>query len=236
MCEQGVCTKVEKYDLSKWKHASVKRQRIQIITLDFIRKYLTWKFPLKYYSRVDQCITLNFGSKKITGLAMISMTLENNFNWAADESDNFYINKVHSNCFLIFIGGKYVQVLDQVMEKVDTISRKIRLPPLGLFITEEKDDHKSLFPNVVVAKYPLVHMQSSFSVYQLLLILAKKIFSRLLTSSKFMLAQSRFKGLDSTFSVQATIAPILRSWLCSTMEQLVKIVKMSPLCHPIKHK
>ena len=157
MCEQRVCITAEKYDLSKWNHASVNKPRIPIITLDFIRKYLAWKFPLKYYSRVDQCITLNFGSQKINGFAMISMTLENNFSWAADKRDNFYINKFHSNCFLIFIGGKYVQVLDQVVKKVETISRKIGLPPLGLFITEEKDDHKSLFPSIV-AKYPLVHM------------------------------------------------------------------------------
>ena len=190
---------------------------------------------MKYYKKIENCFALSLGSlQKIIGLAMYSVELDGNFN--SERMANFYENEAADNCFLIFIGGKYAQVLDQVMEKVDTISRKIRLPPLGLFITEEKDDHKSLFPNVVVAKYPLVHMQSSFSVYQLLLILAKKIFSRLSTSSKFMLAQSRFKGLDSTFSVQATIAPILRSWLCSTMEQLVKIVKMSPLCHPIKHK
>ena len=83
------------------------------------------------------------------------MTLENNFNWAADESDNFYINKVHSNCFLIFIGGKYVQVLDQVMEKVDTISKELLLLPHGVFITEDEEDHTSHLPHIE-KKYPLV--------------------------------------------------------------------------------
>ena len=162
MCEQGVCVRADKYDLSKWNHALVNKPRIPIITLDFIRNYLAWKFPLKYDSRVDQCITLNFGSHMIKGLSMISMTLNSNFSWT-EEKDNIYENIVHSNCFLIFIGGKYVQVLEEVVDLVENISRKMVLLPSGLFITEEKEDHKSIFSSIVT-KYPLVHSYLCFSL------------------------------------------------------------------------
>ena len=127
---------------------------ITLITLDFIAKYLAWKFPLKYYGRVEHCITLNFGSQNIESLAVISMTLESNFNWT-DQRDNFYNNKVHSSCFLIFVGGKYVQVLDQVMEKVDTISKELLLLPHGVFITEDEENHRSHLSHIE-KKYPLV--------------------------------------------------------------------------------
>ena len=46
--------------------------------------------------------------------------------------DNF-----NDNCFLVFIGGKYVRVLDQLMKRVENISQKIGLLPLGLFVTSD---------------------------------------------------------------------------------------------------
>ena len=154
MCELGVCVRADKYDLNKWQHALLNKPDISIITLDFIAKYLAWKFPLKYHGRVEHCITLNFGSQKIESLAMISMTLESNFNWT-DQRTNVYNNKLHSSCFLIFIGGKYVQVLKEVLEKVDTISKELLLLPHGVFITEDEENHRSHLPHIE-KKYPLV--------------------------------------------------------------------------------
>ena len=154
MCEQGVCVRADKYDLNKWQHALLNKPDISIITLDFIAKYLAWKFPLKYHGRVEHCITLNFGSQKIESLAMISMTLESNFNWT-DQRANVYNNTFHSSCFLIFVGGKYVQVLDQVMEKVKAISKELFLLPHGVFITEDEENHRSHLPHIE-KQYPLV--------------------------------------------------------------------------------
>ena len=46
----------------------------------------------------------------------------------------------NDHCFLVFIGGKYVRVLDQLMKKVENISQKIGLLPLGLFVTSHVEN------------------------------------------------------------------------------------------------
>ena len=43
------------------------------------------------------------------------------------------------NCFLVFIGGKDVDNIDQVLEQINIISKKIGLLPNGIFITTKKD-------------------------------------------------------------------------------------------------
>ena len=86
---------------------------------------------------------------------MYSVELDGNFN--SERMANFYENEAADNCFLIFIGGKYAQVLDQVMEKVKSISKKVGLQPLGLFITIENNDHYFQFTNYEVdASFPMV--------------------------------------------------------------------------------
>ena len=83
---------------------------------------------------------------------MFSIELDSNFN--SEKINNMHELEAAENCFLVFIGSKYVQVLDQVMEKVETISKKIGIHPLGLFISV---DHLSQFINYANgADFPLV--------------------------------------------------------------------------------
>ena len=99
----------------------------------FISHYLEWKSPFKQYNRIDKCFCLNFGSEnQVEGVAMISMELEMDFDQLSVNGETTVSN---DNCFLVFIGGKYVRVLDQIMKKVENISQKIGLLPLGLFVT-----------------------------------------------------------------------------------------------------
>ena len=116
----------------------------------FISHYLEWKSPFKQYNRIDKCFCLNFGSKsQVEGLAMISMELEMDFDQlrgiqkvgirSTQKRDNFQDDS-NDNCFLVFIGGKYVRVLDQIMKKVENISQKIGLLPLGLFVTSHVEN------------------------------------------------------------------------------------------------
>ena len=134
----------------------------------FISHYLEWKSPFKQYNRIDKCFCLNFGSKsQVEGLAMISMELEMDLDFdqlrvndedtvwkggirSTQKRDNFQDDS-NDNCFLVFIGGKYVRVLDQIMKKVENISQKIGLLPLGLFVT-------SIVENTMntMAAFPLV--------------------------------------------------------------------------------
>ena len=112
---------------------------------------------MKYYNKIEKCVALNFESnQRIEGLPMYIMEIDSDFN--SERMVNLHESETADNCFLIFIGGKYAQVLDQVMEKVETISKKIGLYPLGLFITMENRDH---FPKFISfddgTHFPLVH-------------------------------------------------------------------------------
>ena len=46
----------------------------------------------------------------------------------------------HDNCFLVFIGGVFLEMMAQVLERLEMISKKIGLTPLGLFIIRDKED------------------------------------------------------------------------------------------------
>ena len=86
---------------------------------------------------------------------MFSMEIDSDFN--SERMANLQENKAADNCFIIFISGRYVQILNQVLEKVETIGKEIGLHPLGLFIAEEINDHNSKFTNYAdCAKFPLV--------------------------------------------------------------------------------
>ena len=127
--------------------------------------------PFKYYY-TSECLVLNFGSQhKIRGLAMLSMEIDSNFN--SERLANIHGNEAADNCFLVFIGGKYVQILNQVMETVETMSKKIGLQPLGLYITMENNYHNfkftdyadgAKFPLVILIKY-LTFMLSQFIIF-----------------------------------------------------------------------
>ena len=123
--------------------------------MDFIKNYLTWKHPLKYYNKIENCFVSNFASQTFKGIAMYSVDLDTDFN--SEIMNDIYENEAADSCFLVFIGGKYVQILDQVMEKVETISKEIGLHPLGLFISVENNDDLSQFTNYADgADFPLV--------------------------------------------------------------------------------
>ena len=57
------------------------------------------------------------------------------------------------NCLLVFIGGRYVEALDQVLDKVASISKEVAIQPLAIFI--EADD-KYLEVNSSSTSFPLV--------------------------------------------------------------------------------
>ena len=57
----------------------------------------------------------------------------------------------NDNCFLVFIGGKDVDNIDQVLEQINIISKKIGLLPNGIFMTTEKD-----YIHTTYHQYPLV--------------------------------------------------------------------------------
>ena len=65
----------------------------------------------------------------------VSMESNGSTNYEAALHDSI----THDNCFLVFIGGVFVDLMDQVLEKLKMISKKIGITPLGLFIMRDKD-------------------------------------------------------------------------------------------------
>ena len=57
----------------------------------------------------------------------------------------------NDNCFLVFIGGKDVDNIDQVLEQINIISKKIGLLPNGIIMTTKKD-----YIHTTYHQYPLV--------------------------------------------------------------------------------
>ena len=98
---------------------------------------------------------------------MISVELDSNFN--SEQINNIHEHEAADNCFLVFIGGKYIQVLDQVIEKVKTISKKIGLHPLGLLISLKNNDNPSQLTNYADgADFPLVIYKVFLGGFQLI--------------------------------------------------------------------
>ena len=78
---------------------------------------------------------------------------KNNFTWT-ERRPNLHDSLASENCFLVFIGDNYTDLIDKVLEKVEKISKSIGLQPLGLFVTSDQvhvDTTKA-----INAIYPLV--------------------------------------------------------------------------------
>ena len=137
------------------------------IILDFIRNFLKWKLQFKDYI-IDNCFSISFGSNK-DGVTAISVDLQtdvdkfymyperraskNDFSWT-EHRPNLHDSLASENCFLVFIGDNYIDLIDKVLEKVEKISKSIGLQPLGLFVTSDQvhvDTTKA-----INAIYPLV--------------------------------------------------------------------------------
>ena len=135
--------------------------------MDFIRNFLKWKSQFKDYI-INNCFSISFGSNK-NGVTAISVDLhtdvnkffmyperrasKNDFRWT-EHRPNLHDSLASANCFLVFIGENYTDLIDKVLEKVEKISKSVGLQPLGLFVTSDQvhvDTTKA-----INAIYPLV--------------------------------------------------------------------------------
>ena len=105
------------------------------ISAEFIANFLKWQFPLKanIFTNVGQCFTLNFGSQlDIEDLPMTTtdpyLVDQQIFQQNRTESD------ATNNCFLVFIGGKYLKDIVAFMDMLETISENIGVLPTATFL------------------------------------------------------------------------------------------------------
>ena len=88
---------------------------------------------------------MNFGSTTPLDIPTLSVDIKKDFQMPNDISTN--------HCFLVFVGGKYVELIEEVMKKVDSITKDIVLTPLAIFVTTKEKIQKDL---PVTAKIPMV--------------------------------------------------------------------------------
>ena len=136
-------------------------------TFDFIRNFLKWKSRFNDYI-IDNCFSISFGTQK-DGIISISVDLQTDvdkfymypdkrirkrdFSWT-EHRPNLHDSPASDNCFLVFIGDNYIDLIDKVLEKVEKISKSIGLQPLGLFVT--LDQLRVDRTKEINAIYPLV--------------------------------------------------------------------------------
>ena len=82
------------------------------------------------------CFVLNFGTFKDIPLPQVSMTLETEITQNVDENN---LN-APSNCFFVTVGGKYLDILDDVIRKVETVAKKMAAKPV-MIVLETQNIH-----------------------------------------------------------------------------------------------
>ena len=131
---------------------------------------MKWKSNLTHYNNIEKCLSLNFGSKHtVKGLATVNLDLnieidiilKNQVSMEANSWNNqeaaLNDSTTHDNCFLVFIGGVFLEMMAQVLERLEMISKKIGLTPLGLFIMRDTEDMATIPRNTALPLVTVLH-------------------------------------------------------------------------------
>ena len=113
----------------------------------FLEKFLKWQTP-SIDGSIERCFSISFGFENDLDILMYEMTLDFN-----EETIDRFIIASTDDCFLVFVGGKYVDMLDQVVRKVEIIGKKILSKPKVLFLdTNDKKIRimKEIYPPLVM--------------------------------------------------------------------------------------
>ena len=114
--------------------------------------FLRWKTP-SWSGSIQHCFSVSFDFENDLDILMYNMTLDFN----EETIDRFNIATT-DDCFLVFVGGKYVDMIDQVVSKVEIIGKKIFCKPRILFLdTDDKKlrNMKETYPPLVKRFYNL---------------------------------------------------------------------------------
>ena len=100
----------------------------------FLETFLNWQTP-SWAGSTKHCFIVSFGFNNDLDMIMYEMTLDFN-----EEAIDRVIIASTDDCFLVFVGGKYVDIIDQVASKVETIGKKISSKAKVFFL--DKNDKK----------------------------------------------------------------------------------------------
>ena len=112
----------------------------------FLKNFLLWESKIPSIS-IDRCISVSFGLSIDHGFFMFDLNLD-----ADVESWNRETIGSTDDCFLVFVGGNYIDMLDQVVEKVESIGKKLQSKAKAIFINSlnrERINIKETWPPLV---------------------------------------------------------------------------------------
>ena len=99
----------------------------------FVNKFLIWETKILKVS-IDSCFSVSFGFPNDLGVSMFEVNLDDD-----EESWNRETIGSTGDCFLVFVGGVYVDMLDQVVEKVERIGKKLQTMARAIFVNSQND-------------------------------------------------------------------------------------------------
>ena len=102
----------------------------------------------EYSLRPQNCLVINFGFIETPGFSVPKIFMSPN----SDASLNFNKEEIPTSCFIVFISGKFLKEIDNIVGRLDNISEKIKMKPNLVFINSEKFQQPSRARNF----YPLV--------------------------------------------------------------------------------
>ena len=107
-------------------------------SLLFLEKFLLWETKILSIS-IERCLSFNFGFPNDLGFLMIDLNLDVDV-----KSWNKEIIGSTDDCFLVFVGGKYIEMLDNVIEKVESIGKKLHTMARAIFINSQKGERRNI--------------------------------------------------------------------------------------------
>ena len=115
--------------------------------IKYLKTFLKWQTP-SWSGSIKHCFSVSFDFNNDLDILMYDMNLDFN----EETIDRFNIVTT-DDCFLVFVGGKYVDMIDQVNSKVEIIGKKILSKPRVLFLdTNDKKKRymKKTYPPLVM--------------------------------------------------------------------------------------
>ena len=100
--------------------------------IKYLKTFLKWQTP-SWSGSIKHCFSISFDFDNDLDILMYNMTLDFD-----EETINRFNIATTDDCFLVFVGGKYVDMIDQVASKVEIIGKKI-LSKVKIFFLDTID-------------------------------------------------------------------------------------------------
>ena len=105
--------------------------------MKYFKTFLKWQTP-SWSGSIKHCFSISFDFHNDLDILMYNMTLDFN----EETIDRFNIATT-DDCFLVFVGGNYIDMLDQVAEKVESIGKKLQSMAKAIFINSQKGERRN---------------------------------------------------------------------------------------------